>query len=530
MIELIIVDDEYIIRERLKKCIDWNELGYVVIGECENGLQALEMVDEKTPKVAIIDINMPIMDGLKFAEYIALKKLNMYIIILTGYAEFDYAKEAMKHGVYRYLLKPINKDELYQCLILLRDEIVKENEKKRIQIKNNYQLALANEKNSELEWLEFLINPTVFNSNTWIETIKFNHYNCNYIIMVCSINSITNSAETVSNEKIWLFSIKNILKEQAVNKLVLLTSLEYEGNMISCFMFDKYDIGQMEISAFFKHYLDTVKKLLPIEITIGISHKKEKIDELPIAYKEAKIALIQRLVEGNEKVIFYSSMDEKEDYCLDASFLNEIIRGINQGDLNLIQRILKDSIANIIQCKSWYSNLHKLVSLILIATDTVCDEHKISYDQFFAQDVTSSDVIDEIGNIDNLSIFLLGKIESIIEVSNRSITNKKSKIIEDIIEFININYFDERLNLKYICAHIHANISYISSQFKKETGININAYITNKRMVEAQRIKKTGNFSVEELALKVGYKDPYYFSKCYKKYYGISPSKGQNIN
>ena len=108
MLKLIIADDERIIRETISTIINWKEYDIEVVGLCKNGMETYDMIMDETPDIVLTDIRMPGMDGLELIRRISGTDLNVQFIILSGYGEFEYAKEAMKNGVKYYLLKPCN--------------------------------------------------------------------------------------------------------------------------------------------------------------------------------------------------------------------------------------------------------------------------------------------------------------------------------------------------------------------------------------------------------------------------------------
>ena len=127
MLKVMIVDDEYYFREALKVSLDWEELGFTICAEAKNGNDALLKADELSPDIVLVDINMPVMDGLEFVKEIKNKGLDCKIVILTGHSEFQYAKQAVQLGVHNYLLKPVNEKELMESLLDLK-ELLKEKE------------------------------------------------------------------------------------------------------------------------------------------------------------------------------------------------------------------------------------------------------------------------------------------------------------------------------------------------------------------------------------------------------------------
>lgn len=122
MLRLMIVDDEQIIREALSSMIDYTSLGYEVIATAKNGMEAYDRIRDDYPDVVITDIKMPILNGLELIERASRIDSRITFILLSGYREFEYAKQAMTYGVRYYLLKPTDKQELINCLDTIREE------------------------------------------------------------------------------------------------------------------------------------------------------------------------------------------------------------------------------------------------------------------------------------------------------------------------------------------------------------------------------------------------------------------------
>lgn len=130
MNSLIIVDDEFYIRKMLMQSIPWNEIGYEVIGEAEDGISALKLIDELKPDAALVDINMPQMSGLELIENIVKSNPYISMVILTAYDQFSYAKEAIRLNVFDYLLKPIDPDEIQEVFLRMKSQIEKNREER----------------------------------------------------------------------------------------------------------------------------------------------------------------------------------------------------------------------------------------------------------------------------------------------------------------------------------------------------------------------------------------------------------------
>ena len=124
MLKILVVEDEDIIRKGLVYTIDWISMGYVVVGEAPNGEEGLNLIRETHPDVVIADIKMPKMDGITMLRE-ALKEVTFKSLILTSYAEFDYAQKAISLQVSDYILKPVDEEKLMETMRKLHDEIMK---------------------------------------------------------------------------------------------------------------------------------------------------------------------------------------------------------------------------------------------------------------------------------------------------------------------------------------------------------------------------------------------------------------------
>lgn len=123
-LNVFIVDDEYLIRNLIKMKVNWEKVNMEVIGECGNAEDALNMLDELKPDIIFTDICMPSMNGIEFSKVIKDKHPNTKIVVVTGYDDFNYARDSVRIGVSDYILKPINSDEIMEVLERVKGEIL----------------------------------------------------------------------------------------------------------------------------------------------------------------------------------------------------------------------------------------------------------------------------------------------------------------------------------------------------------------------------------------------------------------------
>lgn len=122
MIKVLIVEDEYIIREGLKKLIDWEKLGFIVVGEAADGEEAFDMIRALAPDVMITDVQMPFMNGIDLQKKIRENGIDLYTVVISGYNDFGYVQAMLNGGAFSYLLKPVEGSELERVLLDIKSD------------------------------------------------------------------------------------------------------------------------------------------------------------------------------------------------------------------------------------------------------------------------------------------------------------------------------------------------------------------------------------------------------------------------
>ena len=158
MWKVIIADDEKLICKLVQTLVDWNSLGMEIVGTAENGLEALALIEEKSPNILITDIRMPGCNGLELIKQAREIQPDIEIVIISGYAHFEYAQTAIAYGVGNYILKPIKQAELTETL----QKIVKRLE---VSYKNNLSGSLPNAQNDLKKLRENLLKD-ILNGKT----------------------------------------------------------------------------------------------------------------------------------------------------------------------------------------------------------------------------------------------------------------------------------------------------------------------------------------------------------------------------
>ncbi len=499
MLKLLLIDDEYYFRQSLKKLINYSEHDFQFAGEANNGKTGFQMILEKKPDVVLVDINMPIMSGLELIEKCHKNSIDCEFIVLTGYAEFEYAQKAIKFNVSNYILKPINKNELINSLEKIKNKIyIKKNEIMKL---NN---ALSQNKFLKKELiLNRIIKGNYFNSAKSADSYKLSEY-----ISTCHDNytaALISCTAQVECEKL----------EQLGMDGILLTAF-YTDDKHICIIFnypDNADVSNI-INTIYRYLLTAYN----VKITISVGCEYKSISKIVLSYNEALMA-IRSDCDEKDNIAFYNMLNEKYTNDLfPEAIKNKIISSIAECDKNSTKNYLKE-IFNKCREKNICYNTFALVAINLI---------NIIFD------ITFKYSMEKFMNIHNEIINLIIAKKDIFIIENKIINVcliiidhipkiHYSSIVKQAINYISNEYKNPNLNIKLLSDELHVNYGYLCSCFKNAMNITLNNYITNTRLEKATQYFNNGMINISMVAYNVGYQDVSYFSRSFKKKYGVSP-------
>ncbi|HEX2926580.1 MAG TPA: response regulator [Ruminiclostridium sp.] len=530
MIKTILVDDEFLVRVRLKSCVDWNELGYEIAGEAANGEEALLLVEEVRPGLAIVDINMPLVSGLDFAGVVRTRYPDTKVVILTGYSSFDYARAALQAGVINYLLKPVIKDELKKILCDLREQIEQETQLKEsienLKINSRERITLLKQK-----YIMSLLDGSIQNfSEEELEKLKIfcpKLKNEELVVIVAAIDGLLSGGIPEGDGDLWVFAVCNIFNEIFENENCCFEVTYNQNNQIILIVNTVGDNGE-KIS--FLSLCDTVRKLvqefLKFTITIGTGKVYGELEKIPSSYKEAQNALKNRLILGNNRIIEYEEIEIRKGSAVEAlNFRQDMLINLRLGNSAVIIGELHKIFDTFVVRELPLDDLYMVLSELLLTITTFSRENSINIWDMADESINISDLIDSKESIKEIESFFIGIFNKLIKSYSNSRYMGHVRIVDKVKAYIDENYSNSSLGLDNIASNMSINASHLSSIFKKESGVSVTEYLTECRMKHAKELIDAGNKKLFEIAELVGFNDPYYFSKCFKKYTGVSASK-----
>ncbi|MDD3224937.1 MAG: response regulator [Clostridium sp.] len=207
-IRVVVVDDEPLEINLIKNCIDWKLLDMEIVGEAQNAISGMDLVEELSPDILFTDINMPIIDGIKFSEMVIQRRPKTKIVILSGYDDFDYAQKSIKIGVLDFLLKPINNDEVFKSASKLKNIIDYERESY-----NEYN-SLKKQLSDNLPYIKekFLIELLSRNFETEKIINKASFLGLRFKYQSAQVAAIEISSSSIDDDNVnnWTYFIRNI--------------------------------------------------------------------------------------------------------------------------------------------------------------------------------------------------------------------------------------------------------------------------------------------------------------------------------
>jgi len=477
---------------------------------------------------------MAIMDGLEFIKKLKEKENNSKIIIITGYSEFEYARQAVQLGVYNYLLKPVSEEELINALLDIKKVIEKEsNIKVEIdKLKRQVKDSLPMLKDKFLN--ELLKGSLIRKDNETIKKMEYLSINTSseyYLVVTIELDYEESYNWDDEEKQLWKFAVSNITNEILSEQFIF--DLCYDSDDRICIIIG---INGVQNKNCFNQLLENkleylkaaVYKYLNFTVTIGVGCIKNELFDIAASYKESLVALKNKLTLGRNRIITYDSVADSEIRVnlFTVEHRSQLLMNLRTGDekeaLNLINQIFNE-----IREKNIH---HEILFVVCVEMVSLCLEFIVEIGLSLKDIIPNNQlsIIEEIQSkksIDEIEGWVKGIFRDVLEKAKRNRCSKASKLVEEVKQYISEHYYKEDLNVDEIAKHLFINYAHLCFVFKRDTGTTINEYLTKFRINKAKELFDSGNTLILDVANRVGYADANYFGKCFKKYFGIAPSK-----
>lgn len=491
MYKVLIVDDELIERKGLTKILKKEFQDELIIRSAENGKKAIEMTETFNPNIVFMDIKMPGMTGIEAMKKIKKFNPEINVVIISAFDSFKYAQEALNNNAYEYLLKPVKREEIITCL----KRLIKEEDQKLKA--RDFKREILSIKDQSLQF----INENIID-----------------YIMTCDLEKINaiieNKFNTMPLNQGVSIVIENKKDDKIVKEIYEFCKSNYNDflfrelpNTIIIFVNDTLEKTEQMFRKLFLNIKNDYSRELNMAITFY-----GQLEEIYDAYKK-----------NLSKI--YSLEVEDQEYMYPINLENQLINKINLSLLNESVEILdKIYIWLDENSKSLQNNLRYLVELEVFINRT------------FFKKTEDNNILKPIDLVSGpleaqVKFFKIELKNKLIKTIKNIIMNSNSNLEELINEakaYINNNYMDD-ITLESVANEMCISSYYFSKLFKKEANINFIDYLTDVRMKNAKYKIRNTNKSIKQISKEVGYNDPNYFSRVFKKQTSYSPSKYKKI-
>lgn len=539
MLKIFLAEDEVVVRETIKRMIPWEELGFELVGEAADGEMALPLLIRQQPDLLITDIKMPFMDGLTLARLAKKEIPGLKVVILSGYDDFNYAKQAIGIGVEDYLLKPITKNALIERLSEIRSRY--EHEKTQKEYYEKFQREMqAYEKNSSRDFFEALVDGSMDMMEVYKRAEKLGldivaeAYNVLIFTMNCDEDFSGQRDEYFSWEAESLELLENFFAGHS-------SAMLFRSNIFSYGVLLK---GQREtIEENTRACVDEIRKILSRqdgrrEWFLAVGQSVERLSQIQKSYHTASRAFSQRYL-YDENILYYDEMEtmehpggqaETEDNAylqkVDVNALNPAIlqKFLSNGLQEETENFVKDYFYAIGQepMESLvfrnYVILNVRFSVISFIKGLGCDTNEM-------ESADTEEVLAESGkNMESAIAYAKKMISQAIEIRDQNSGNKNRSILKTAVDFIDSHYMDEEISLNTVANVANVSSNHFSALFSQNMGQTFIEYLTTLRMNKAKELLRCTGMRSSEIAGEIGYKDAHYFSYLFKKTQGMTPS------
>lgn len=518
IIRAILADDEGIILKGLKKLIDWERLGIRIVGEAGDGKEALELMREKKPQLVISDIAMPGLSGLELLREIGRQGLEAKVIFVSGYQEFSYAQDAVRYGAVDYLLKPVEREELERAVCKAVGLI---DDQSRLSILNN----------TESEDKLHQIFQKISGTGEYAKEDLYEQF---------SNLNISVEGKTMAGAAFRLYSLKRgeknarmqeLLKFSAANKIQ--KKLENSGwgfvvkkEVSACFVVFLLEPGQERttMESRVRRLMEEAADRQNLTVKAGVGEVVDDVSFLPLAYKTARFAM-ELYYFTEEEIVWYEDVQKEfhesfEQYQEDVQNLKQSFF-IRQKSISMEINQVLTGIKNL-HFGNRFAALNRCNLMVTGLIQDLCDTYLL--DRTWIEEgercMEQMRLMPTYRQTCELVIDLLNRMHRQVLAGGSGEYNEAVRIRQYVDE-----HFAENLTLESMARMAGMNAYYFSSYFKKNTGMNFKAYLTDIRMEEALRLLLNTDCKAYEIAERVGYRNVRQFNENFRGKYGKSPNE-----
>ncbi|KRF18443.1 response regulator transcription factor [Paenibacillus sp. Soil787] len=512
--KLVLVDDERIVIEHIIGLVPWEKYGYEIVATATNGKSALRICEEKRPQIVIVDIRMPVMDGLQLIQAVSEKQLGIKFIVLSAYEDFSFARQAISlGGVSSYLIKhEIDSDKLLQELNKAKSAW-ETDEKQRRMLKNEYikNLVTGMEHNPsvyEIHGMKPLFGLVLIQKDSPF-----------------SAGHLTAAQAEPSNTAKWIWDIAKLCSDNGHWQLIGEFSV-HEAQVVLLFSQRNKVSGLMReqlrelLSPIHSHLFTAYNRAFSVFYTFPTSDPAA----LHTSFHQVTEAARHAVFCGREALACAGDLPlpiESASTSGRSIRFDELNESLEQQNIQMMETAVKELFNRICTPKWDLRGLFDLINgLTILVNEPAAKNGMAESDPFDMQVYNPVYQIDDL--IDRFTHLLCGRITQMNETSQLS--NKMMKALRYIHE-----HYHEEISIEGVTFAIGISPSYLHQLFKKELDRTFLDYVTEYRIQQAKRILRQEDAKISEVAARIGYRSPQHFTQVFKRVTGILPHQYREV-
>lgn len=518
MYKVIIADDEDLIRESLRKYIDWESMGFTVVGTASDGKKAFELANELQPHVVLTDIKMPHSSGIQLMGKLKRNGMNAKIVVLSGYDEFEYAQAAIEVGAVGYLLKPIKFDKLKEVMLKIKrdydlsiHEQIKQNQAS-VLLRGQFLKKLvhgafgagedlheqAGNLGIRLGWRQF----SIFMLTLDVQGEGVQRYKPE------EIHLLLNESEQVCNRFGQSYGFP--MGDQSVGLLI--------GG-------ESYSDAELKQTA--EELKRKLENLLKTTVTLSLSGICRDLRQIPQAFQTVRELLDRKFFVGRHTLLsadnaHQQSHDmENNPKSLNADRLAVLVQSM---DLDAVEDFIEAHFSNLTTKDAVYDLFYQFMHF----AEKYMDKSDLQLSAFFDRSLLNNRNVSRKETLAEVIADVKRLFASMIDSLDENRHKQGNRLIDGIIKIVREHYTED-ISLDSVAEQMYIHPIYLSRIFKKETGKNFIDYVTEQRVMHAKQLLKNISLRTYEISEMVGYKNARHFSKVFKNLTGNTPKEYRKL-
>ncbi len=539
MFQLLIVDDEAMVVDGIADTLPWEEVHIGQVHKAYSARQALEVLERHAIDIVITDIRMPDMDGLQLVERIRAAWRRTRCLLLTGHAEFEYARQAVQAHAEDYLLKPASDDDLLLAVKRVVEQLEEEwqeiasRQRATRTLREHLPLLGAGLLNELLqgcslteeqlaEKLAMFEIPIRIGDDFSLLIVRLEEQFARYDLQGLALMeyALVNIAEEIFGSDFELWNCKD-----AHDFIVFLIQRKDKGGSDSSVLPPIGEQEQLQLLA--NRLQDNVRTYLKGSISVIVSNQRRFPTDVASAYREAVSVLRQKI--GNNQGLFLT-LDRLpkpvQMTTLQALYEPPLLSHLfNAGRWDEAKEKFTRIFAEL--AEHWSDSQEHLLEVFYTLSAAFYHIAHVNGKTFAALTSNGDELLvsgSDLRSIQQLQTWAFGILERIVDDTRSEMESSRATIVKQVQEYIE-SHLNDDVSLQAVADHIFLHPVYLSRLYKLETGEGISDYLYRLRMERAAYLVKHSDLKIYEITAEVGYQNAPYFIKVFRKHYGMTPQE-----